>query len=65
MAKKKTAELKRELTHEQRRDFLKMSLAERRRQMAKQAARMVRHYESATEVGERERWQGGDIVELS
>lgn len=47
----------------QRRAFLKLPLAERRKQLAAQADRMAEHYESESETTEREEWQGGDIVE--
>lgn len=51
------------LTLDQRRQFLKLPLDERRRQMAEQAGRMVDHYESANEAETRVEWQGGDIVD--
>jgi hypothetical protein len=51
------------VTLEQRRAFLELPLAERRRRMAAQAKRMAKHYERKASVTERERWQGGDIVE--
>ena len=47
----------------QRRAFMKLPLAERRKQLAAQADRMAKHYESEPERTEREEWQGGDIVE--
>ena len=47
----------------QRRAFLALPLAERRRRLAAQAARMVAHYEQESEQAERLEWQGGDIVE--
>jgi hypothetical protein len=37
---------------------------ERRGQLAKQAERMVEHYESELEMTERVMWQGGNIVEF-
>lgn len=49
------------LSTAQRRAFMKLSIEERRRKLAEQAARMVEHYEA--EQAEREQWQGGDIVE--
>ena len=51
------------MTLEQRRAFLKLSLAERRRILSEQAEDAARHYESQQSVREREDWQGGDIVE--
>jgi hypothetical protein len=57
-----TAEQEQGLTLEQRRRFLALPLEERRRQMAEQAACMAFHYESAAEMKEREKWQGGCFV---
>jgi hypothetical protein len=51
------------LTIEQRRAFLKLPLAERRRILSQQAKDVADHYESEQTVLERETWQGGDIVE--
>ena len=51
------------ITLEQRRAFLKLPPAERRRLLSQQAEAAARHYESEQSVGEREAWQGGDIVE--
>jgi hypothetical protein len=51
------------MTLEQRRAFLKLSLAERRRILSEQAEGAASHYESEQSVREREVWQGGDIVE--
>ncbi len=65
MAKRKTLEPKHELTLEKRRSFLKLPIEKHRKEMDKQATGMVRHYESADKVSERESWQGGDLVELS
>jgi len=50
-------------TLEQRRAFLKLPLAERRRILSQQAENAASHYESGQSVREREAWQGGDIVE--
>lgn len=47
----------------QRRALLALPLAERRRRLVEQAARMVAHYEQGVEQTERLAWQGGDIVE--
>ena len=47
----------------QRREFLQLTLEERRQELAKQAEQMVKYYESESERMEREVWQGGDIVE--
>jgi hypothetical protein len=65
MTKPRTVDPEQGLSLEQRRSFLKLSIEERRRQMAEQAARMVQHYDSADQVQERAEWQGGDLVELS
>ena len=51
------------MTLEQRRAFLKLPLAERRRILSQQAENAASHYESEQSVREREAWQGGDIVE--
>ena len=51
------------MTLEQRRAFLKLPLAERRRLLSQQAEEAARHYESEQSFQEREAWQGGDIVE--
>ena len=51
------------ITLEQRRAFLELPLAERRRILSKQAENASRHYESEQSIRERELWQGGDIVE--
>jgi hypothetical protein len=51
------------LTIEQRRAFLKLPLAERRRLLSQQADEAASHYESEQSIREREAWQGGDIVE--
>jgi hypothetical protein len=64
MAKRKAMLPKAELTLEQRRIFLNLSVQKRRREMEKQAARMVRHYQADDKVSEREKWQGGDLVDL-
>ena len=50
------------ITLKERRSHLKLSLAQRRRQLAKQADKLIKHYK--TEMQEREAWQGGDIIEL-
>jgi len=47
---------------EQRRDFLRLTISERRRILSQQAEDALRHYESEESVSERETWQGGDIV---
>jgi hypothetical protein len=51
------------ITLEQRRAFLKLPLAERRKILSRQAEDAATHYESNQSVQEREGWQGGDIVE--
>lgn len=65
MAKPSVVNSEQSLTLEQRREFLKLPLEERRRQMAEQAAQMVEHYEAPHEADERAQWQGGDIVECA
>jgi hypothetical protein len=50
------------MTLEQRRAFLKLPLAERRRILSQQAEAAADHYESDQSVQEHEAWQGGDIV---
>ena len=49
------------LSLDQRRAFLKLPLAERRKILAQQADQVAEYYE--VEQAERERRQGGDIVE--
>lgn len=51
------------MTLEQRRSFLKLPLAERRRILSEQAEDAAGHYEAEQSVQAREAWQGGDIVE--
>ena len=51
------------LTLAQRRDFMMLSLKERRKMLAAQAERMVAYYEQESERTEREALQGGDIGE--
>jgi hypothetical protein len=51
------------VTLEQRRAFLKLPLAERRRLLTQQADEAASHYESEQSLREREGWQGDDIVE--
>lgn len=51
------------MTIEQRRAFLKLSLAERRRILSQLAEGAAHHYECEQGIREREAWQGGDIVE--
>lgn len=45
-----------------RREHLKLSLEERRRQLSGQADKLVSHYEKTKR--ERESWQGGDISDF-
>ena len=47
---------------EQKRQFLKLSLTERRRILLKQAEEAAHHYEAEDNIADREYWQGGDIV---
>lgn len=58
-----TAEVNQGLSLSQRRAYMRLPLAERRRRLAEQAERMAGHYERDLERIERETWQGGDIVE--
>jgi hypothetical protein len=51
------------LTLEARRDFMKLSIAERREILTHQADQIAELYETEPESTEREQWQGGDIVE--
>lgn len=52
------------LTLDERRAFLKLPLAERRRRMAEQAKNMVDEYEGADATRERRDWQGGDFADV-
>ncbi len=52
-----------QLTLEERRAFLKLPLEARRRKLAEQAQQVSEHYQSEPDAGEREDWQGVDIVE--
>lgn len=63
MPERQTTDAKKSLTLEQRREFMRLPLDERRRLMAEQAERMARHHESQRETAGRQHWQGGDIVE--
>ena len=58
-------EFEREMTLAERRAFLQLPLAERRRLLALQAERMIADYEDAAATEARLEWQGGDIVELN
>ena len=49
---------------EQKRAFLKLPLAERRRILLQQAEDTAGHYEVEQSTSEREAWQGGDVVEV-
>jgi len=51
------------MTLDQRRQFLRLPLSERSRILSDQAEDAASHYESEQDIGEREAWQGGDIVE--
>ncbi|WP_143301526.1 hypothetical protein [Candidatus Entotheonella palauensis] len=46
----------------QRREFMKLPLAERRKRLAEQAERMAKHYEQEPERLEREAWQGASYA---
>ncbi len=63
MPERQTTDAERSLTLEQRREFMRLPLDERRRLMAEQAERMVKHYTSQRETAVRQQWQGGEIVE--
>ena len=63
ITKEPLSQVDRGLTLAQRRVYMQLPLAERRRQLSEQAESMVKHYESQTETAERELWQGGDVVE--
>ncbi len=51
------------LTLEDRRAFMKLSMAERREILTHQAEKITGLYEAAPDSTEREQWQGGDVVE--
>jgi hypothetical protein len=51
------------LTLADRLAFMKLPMEERRRILTKQAEAMIADYELESNRGERELWQGGDIVE--
>ncbi|MBI2431774.1 MAG: hypothetical protein HYV26_02765 [Candidatus Hydrogenedentes bacterium] len=51
-----------DLSLEQRRQFLRLPLQERRRILAVQAALLKDHYCGPSEEQERQWWQGGDIA---
>ena len=51
------------MTLEQRRAFMKLPLAERRRILSQLADVAADHYESEAGVQEREIWQDGDVVD--
>lgn len=59
----KTVQVDQELSLAQRRAYMQLPLAERRKRLATQAAQMAEHYEQESEHTERIAWQGGDIVE--
>jgi hypothetical protein len=65
MIKSKAVPVDRGLGLKERRAFMKLPLEERRRQMAEQAAQLVKHYERRTEAIQSEQWQGGDLVDWS
>ncbi len=65
MTKRTASQPSRGLTLEQRRSFLKLPLAERRRLMEQQAARVARYYRTRRATEEREAWQGGDLIDAS
>ena len=51
------------LTLEDRRAFMKLSIAQRRKILAQQANQIAQAYEAEPEFTERDQWQSGDIVE--
>ena len=51
------------MTLKERREFIKLPLAERRQQLSKQAEKLNQSYEIDSAIKEREQWQGGDIFE--
>ena len=57
---KSVTETSSQLTVSQRRDFLKLPIAERRRILAQQAVELSDHYQKDTEWRE---WSVGDIIE--
>ena len=63
MPERQTSDTEKSLTLEQRREFMRLPLGERRRLMAEQAERMAKHYQSHRETAVRQHWQGGEIVE--
>lgn len=63
ITQKNTAEAIQILSLAQRREYMQLPLAERRRRLAAQADLMIEHYEQDSEQTERLAWQGGDIVE--
>ena len=63
MLPKKMAKVDQELSLAQRRAYMQLPLAERRKRLAAQAAQMAEHYEQEPERTECMAWQGGDIVE--
>jgi hypothetical protein len=60
---KKAADTSKTLSLSQRREYMKLPLAERRKRLVAQAKRMIAHYEDAAQQSERLSWQGGDIAE--
>ena len=59
-----TAEIDQRLSLAQRRAYMRLPLAERRKQLTDQAEWMAWHYyEQDPERIERETWQGGNMVE--
>jgi hypothetical protein len=48
---------------EERRQFQKLPLEERRRQLAEQAQHAAAWYQQQAETAERIEWQGGEILE--
>ncbi len=63
MVQTQNPEVDQGLSLAQRRAYMRLPLAERRKRLAEQAEWMAEHYEQEPERIEREAWQGGDIVE--
>ena len=59
MLPKQTAQVEQELFLAQRRAYMQLPLAERRKRLAAQADQMAEHYEQELERTERIAWQGG------
>ncbi len=47
----------------ERRAFMRLSIAERREILTRQANQVAKLYQTNPELTEREQWQGGDVVD--